>query len=43
MDNEEINIEADFHTFKNQIVYKFGEQYFEQAEIFFEHVMAQAQ
>jgi len=41
MDNE-ININADFLTFKNQIVEKFGEQYFEQAEIFFERAMAQA-
>ncbi len=41
MDNE-ININADFLTFKNQIVEKFGEQYFDQAEIFFERAMAQA-
>ena len=42
MQNEEININADFLTFKNQIVAKFGEQYFDQAEIFFERAMAQA-
>lgn len=41
MKNEEINIDADFLTFKNQIVQKFGEQYFDQAEIFFERAMAQ--
>jgi tetratricopeptide (TPR) repeat protein len=41
MENE-ININADFLTFKNQIVNKFGEQYFDQAEIFFERAMAQA-
>lgn len=41
MENE-ININADFLTFKNQIVEKFGEQYFDQAEIFFERAMAQA-
>lgn len=42
MSSEEINIKADFLTFKNQIVDKFGEQYFEQAEIFFERAMEQA-
>lgn len=42
MDNE-IDINADFLTFRNQIVEKFGEQYFDQAEIFFERAMAQAQ
>jgi hypothetical protein len=42
MQNEEININADFLTFKNQIVAKFGEQYFDQAEIFFERAMSQA-
>jgi tetratricopeptide (TPR) repeat protein len=42
MQNEEINITADFLTFRNQIVEKFGEQYFDQAEIFFERAMAQA-
>lgn len=42
MRNEEININADFLTFKNQIVAKFGEQFFDQAEIFFERAMAQA-
>ncbi len=41
MENE-ININADFLTFKNQIVEKFGEQYFDQAEIFFERAMVQA-
>lgn len=41
MENE-ININADFLTFKNQIVEKFGEHYFDQAEIFFERAMAQA-
>lgn len=41
MENE-ININADFLTFKNQIIGKFGEQYFDQAEIFFERAMAQA-
>lgn len=41
MDNE-ININADFLMFKNQIVEKFGEQYFDQAEIFFERAIAQA-
>ena len=41
MENE-ININADFLTFKNQIVEKFGEQYFDQAEIFFERAVAQA-
>ena len=42
MENE-ININTDFLTFKNQIVAKFGEQYFDQAEIFFERAMAQAE
>lgn len=42
MDNE-ININADFITFRNQIVEKFGEQYFEQAELFFERAVAQAE
>lgn len=41
MENE-ININADFLTFKNQIIEKFGEQYFDQAEIFFERAMTQA-
>jgi len=41
MENE-INLNADFLTFKNQIVEKFGEQYFDQAEIFFERAIAQA-
>lgn len=38
----EINLNADFLTFKNQIVEKFGKQYFDQAEIFFERAIAQA-
>ncbi|MEO6884283.1 MAG: hypothetical protein ABI199_09700 [Bacteroidia bacterium] len=42
MQNEEININADFLTFKNQIVQKFGKQYFKQAAIFFERSMQQA-
>ncbi len=42
MNEEPIDISSDFHTFKNQIVNKFGEQYFEQAEIFFDRAMAQA-
>ncbi len=42
MQNEEIDISADFLTFRNQIVEKFGEQYFDQAEIFFERAMTQA-
>lgn len=43
MENDDVNIKADFFTFRNQIVEKFGEQYFEQAEIFFERAMAQAE
>ncbi len=43
MSSERININADFLTFKTQIVNKFGEQYFNQAEIFFERAMAQAE
>jgi hypothetical protein len=31
-----INIKSDFLTFKNEIVEKFGNQYFEQTELFFE-------
>lgn len=42
MDNE-ININADFITFRNEIFEKFGEQYFEQAELFFERAVAQAE
>lgn len=42
MQNEGINLTADFLTFSNQIVEKFGEQYFDQAEIFIERAMAQA-
>ena len=41
MENE-ININADFLAFQNQIVEKFGEQYFEQVKIFFERALAQA-
>lgn len=41
MDNE-IDITADFLTLRNQIVEKFGEQYCDQVEIFFERAMAQA-
>ncbi|MGD1007880.1 MAG: hypothetical protein ABR980_11700 [Ignavibacteriaceae bacterium] len=40
--NNEINLKADFFTFKNQIVKKFGEQYFEQTELFIERAIAQA-
>jgi tetratricopeptide (TPR) repeat protein len=39
----EININADFYTFKKQIIDKFGKQYFDQAEIFFERAVAQAE
>jgi|ERR1035437_1516623 hypothetical protein len=42
MDNE-IDLKADFLTFKNQIINKFGQQYFDQAEIFFERAMKQAE
>ncbi len=42
MDNN-IDIQADFITFKNQIINKFGEQYFDQAEIFFVRAMKQAE
>jgi len=43
LENEEINIKADFITFKNQIVDKFGEHYFNQTELFFERAIAQAE
>ena len=43
MGNEEINIGADFHTFRSQIIQKFGEQYYDQAEIFFTRATEQAQ
>lgn len=43
MKNEEINIQADFFSFKNQIIQKFGEQYYDQTEIFFERAMSQAE
>lgn len=42
MDNN-IDIQADFITFRNQIINKFGEQYFDQAEIFFVRAMKQAE
>jgi len=42
MSNEEINISADFYTFKNQIVDKFGEFYYEQACLFFDRATEQA-
>lgn len=42
MDNIEINIEADFHTFRNQIATKFGDQFYEQTELFFQRAIAQA-
>lgn len=41
--NDDININADFLTFRNQIVEKFGEQYCEQAEMFFDRSMVQTQ
>ncbi len=41
MENE-ININDDFLSFKNQIVEKFGEQYFEQTDIFFQRAVEQA-
>lgn len=43
MDKNEIDLHADFLTFSDQIIEKFGEQYFEQTEIFFERAMAQAE
>jgi len=39
---DDINLQADFYNFRNQIVEKFGEQYFVQAEIFFERAIVQA-
>ncbi len=42
MENPEINIEADFYTFRNQIVNRFGKHFFDQADIFFERAVAQA-
>lgn len=41
MENE-ININADFLTFENQIIEEFGEQYAKQAELFFERSVEQA-
>jgi len=41
--NNDIDIQADFITFRNQIINKFGEQYFDQAEIFFVRAMKQAE
>ena len=41
--NNEIDIQADFITFRNQIINKFGEQYFDQAELFFVRAMKQAE
>lgn len=32
----EVDLKADFYTFKNQIIEKFGQFYYDQAEIFFE-------
>ncbi len=43
MNFEEIDINTDFYTFKNQIIEKFGQQYFDQVEIFFERAMTQAE
>ena len=34
--NSEVDINADFMTFKNQIVDKYGSQFYEQADLFFE-------
>lgn len=42
MKSDEINLEADFATFKSQIVTKFGAQYYAQAELFFGRAMAEA-
>ena len=41
MDNE-INFKSDFLNFKDQIVEKFGEQYLEQVDIFFERAITEA-
>ena len=38
---EKINLKADFFTFKNEIEEKFGQQYYEQAELFFERAIEQ--
>ena len=43
MENEDINIKSDFLTFKSQIINKFGKQYFDQAELFFERATFQAE
>jgi len=43
MSNLDINIEADFHTFRNQIITKFGEQFYEQTELFFQRAISQAE
>ena len=41
--NNEIDINSDFHSFKTEIINKFGSHYYDQTEIFFERAMAQAQ
>ncbi len=40
--NQDLDYNSDFYSFKEQIVNKFGEIYFEQAEIFFERAIAMA-
>jgi hypothetical protein len=42
MPDKEIDFEADFLTFQNQIIEEFGEHYSKQAELFFERSMEQA-
>ena len=42
MENK-INIKEDFYTFKNQIIEEFGQLYYQQAEIFFERAIFQAE
>ncbi len=41
--DDEVDINADFYTFKNQLIDKFGAHYFKQAELFFERATAQAE
>ncbi len=40
---EEIDLKSDFLTFKTQITQKFGEQYFEQVDLFFQRATTQAE
>ena len=42
MKKQEIDLESDFLSFKDQIINKFGEQYYDQAELFFERAEALA-